>query len=49
MNKMFDIHEARNPLPIGVNECPKIEEIGLKMNNPNPSLKEVTPNVVKIG
>lgn len=48
MNRMFDIHEAGEPLPLGVKDCPKIEEIGLKMNNPNPSIKELTPNVVRL-
>ncbi|XP_059478621.1 large ribosomal subunit protein mL44 [Neocloeon triangulifer] len=49
LNKMFEIHDARSPLPLGPNECPKIEEIGLKMNNPNPAINELTPNIVRLG
>lgn len=48
MNRMFDIHETSEPLPLGVKDCPKIEEIGLRMNNPNLSIKELTPNVVRL-
>jgi len=48
MNRMFNIHESSEPLPLGTKDCPKIEEIGLRMNNPNLSIKELTPNVVRL-
>ncbi|CAB3365351.1 Hypothetical predicted protein [Cloeon dipterum] len=48
LNKVFEIDESCSPLPLGPTDCPKIEEIGLKMNNPNPSINEVVPNVVRL-